>query len=131
MSVAPLARGRMRVLLVDDDPHLRRIGALCLGELGGFEVHEAKDGDEAVSMAAGMLFDAIVLDVMMPRQDGPATLARIRRETPNRETPVVFVTANVRPSEIQKYLALGIKGVIRKPFDPMAMAEQVRALVSA
>jgi len=70
----------------------------------------------------------VLLDVMMPDLDGPATLARFRAEPTLASVPIVFVTAKTMPSELQRFGALGAAGVISKPFDPMRLLEQVRIL---
>lgn len=72
--------------------------------------------------------DLILLDVMMPGMDGPTTLAALRREPTLVDVPVVFITAKVQSSEVEFYTSLGALGVISKPFDPMALADQVRAI---
>ena len=71
----------------------------------------------------------ILLDVMMPRLDGPGTLARLRVLPGLEQTPVIFMTARVQSSERDRYLELGAIGVITKPFDPMTLAGQVRDIL--
>ncbi|MDO9192645.1 MAG: response regulator, partial [Undibacterium sp.] len=68
------------------------------------------------------------LDVMMPNMDGPTTLAGLRNLATTAITPVIFMTAQVQSSELDFYTSLGAIGVIAKPFDPMELSSQVRAL---
>ncbi|MDP2107650.1 MAG: response regulator, partial [Rhodocyclaceae bacterium] len=69
-----------------------------------------------------------LLDVMMPGMDGPTTLQALRRLPAHAATPVAFMTAKVQPAEVAHYTSLGALDVIPKPFDPMALAGQVRAI---
>jgi CheY-like chemotaxis protein len=76
----------------------------------------------------GVLPDLILLDVMMPGMDGPATLAELRKLPATAATPVIFMTAKVQTAEVAYYKSIGAIGVIAKPFDPMLLAQQVRTL---
>jgi CheY-like chemotaxis protein len=67
------------VVLVDDEDDIREIAALALS-LAGWEVVPLSSGTAAVDVVADLLPDAVLLDVMMPGQDGPATLAQLRRD---------------------------------------------------
>jgi two-component system OmpR family response regulator len=120
-----------RVLLVDDEPDIRRIGQLSLQAVGGLSVTLASSGAEALALVRSARPDAILLDVMMPAMDGPTCLAHLRADEATRDIPVLFVTAKVQPQEIDRYLALGAAGIIRKPFDPMTLAHDVRSLLEA
>ncbi len=117
------------VLLVDDDADIRQIGAIALGAVGGLEVLEAQGGLEALQMAREHHPDVILLDVMMPDLDGPMTLAELRRDPVTQGVPVIFLTAKVQASDVQRYISMGAKGAIAKPFDPMTLAGQVRGML--
>lgn len=119
----------MKVLLIDDDPHIRKIGELALRAVGGFAVTCAASGAEGLALACAEPPDVILLDLMMPHMDGVSTLAALQQAEPTASVPVVFFTARVQRSEIEHLLALGAVGAIGKPFDPMNLAAQVRALV--
>lgn len=114
------------VLFVDDDPDIRRIVSLALGEVGGWNVLLAASGAEAVAMAEQHLPDVILLDVMMPAMDGPSTFARLKQSPATAGIAVMFLTANVQRVEVERLASLGARGVIRKPFDPLLLAHQVR-----
>jgi len=118
-----------RVLLVDDEDDIRRIGEISLVHVGGFEVSMASSGAEALELAVSERPDVILLDVMMPGLDGPSTLAALRADARTASIPVVFLTAKVQRQEVERYRSLGALGVIAKPFDPMALPEAVRALL--
>lgn len=125
MSASP------RVLCVEDDPDIRTVAQVALETVGGFTVKICSNGEEALREAEAFAPDLILLDVMMPGMDGPATFAGLRRNPSLDEIPVVFMTAKVRPSEIGHYKSLGAVDVIPKPFDPMALADQIRGLCAA
>ncbi len=118
------------VLLVDDEPDIRTIGSMSLSRVGKLEVRTAASGAEALRMAGETIPDLILLDVMMPEMDGPATLVALRAIPALAATPVIFMTAKVLRDEVDRWLSLGAIGVIRKPFDPMKLPDEVRALVA-
>lgn len=120
-------RAIQKVLLVDDEPDIRRVGQLSLELVGHLRVLLAAGGEEALDLAASEQPDVILLDVMMPRLDGPATLERLRARGETRDIPVIFMTAR-GPADSAEYLARGARGVINKPFDPMTLPQEVLRL---
>ena len=119
-----------RVLLVDDEPDIRRIAQISLEAVGSWKALVAESGALALSLAAAARPDVILLDVMMPGMDGPATLAGLRRDAATAAIPVIFMTAKAQRHEIDHYLRLGAAGVITKPFDPMTLPEQIEEILS-
>lgn len=117
-----------RILYVEDEPDIREIARLALEMVGGFSVRVCESGEEALREAAAFAPDMILLDVMMPGIDGPATLKGLRAQPALARVPAVFMTAKVQPAEVAHYKSLGALDVIPKPFDPMALASQVRAI---
>jgi CheY-like chemotaxis protein len=73
----------------------------------------------------------VVLDVMMPGMDGPSLLRRMRSDPELARIPVIFMTAKVSASETGRLRELSSIGIIAKPFDPMTLGKQVRALWEA
>ncbi len=120
----------LRVLLVDDDEDIRIIGEMALKEVGGMKTYLADSGERAIELACRERPDVILLDVMMPKLDGLATFRRLRDRAETAAIPVVFITAKVQRSEVQRYLELGAIGVIGKPFDPMGLPDELRGIVS-
>jgi CheY-like chemotaxis protein len=116
-------------MIVDDEPDIREIAALSLESLHGWEIVPVGSGGEAVVAAAAQVPDVILLDVMMPGQDGPATLAALRAQESTREVPVVFLTAKAQSRERAALEELGAVGVLAKPFDPMTLGEELSALL--
>jgi CheY-like chemotaxis protein len=120
-----------RILFVEDDLDIQKVAKLALEALGGFSVLTCDSGPRAVAAIAGFAPDLILLDVMMPGMDGPATLKALRQIPGAEAIPAIFMTARVQPTEIAGYRALGAVDVIAKPFDPMRLAETVRGIWSA
>ena len=119
-----------RILHVEDDRSIQAVAKLALETLGGFEVLSCLSGQEALDQVQGFNPDFILLDVMMPGMDGPATLSKLRELVDIEQVPVAFMTAKVQPQEIEQYRQLGAREVIVKPFDPMTLAAQVRDIWS-
>lgn len=117
------------VLLVDDEPDIRQIAELSLRMVGKWDVTSCGAGAEAIERASLAPPDLVLLDVMMPGMDGPETLRRLRAVPRLARVPVIFMTAKAQKHEIDHYLGLGAAGVIVKPFDPMTLAGEIRAIV--
>ena len=120
-----MSRGRL--LLVDDDDDIRAIARMSLTRVGGWEVVVAASAGEAEAAARETPPDAVLLDVMMPDVDGPATLERLRPLIG--AAPVVFLTAKTQSADLERLKSLGAAGVIAKPFDPMRLADELASLI--
>jgi len=118
----------VRVLYVEDEPDIQTVARLALEALGGFTVEICNSGTEALQRAPGFQPQLILLDVMMPGMDGPTTLGRLRELPQFAATPIIFMTAKVQPGEVAGYKELGAVDVIPKPFDPMALSNQVQLI---
>lgn len=116
-----------RILYVDDEDDIREVAAMALELDPELEVRTCASGFEALEVAGDWRPALILLDVMMPAMDGPTTLARLRDHAATADIPVVFITARTQAHEVEQFKALGVKGVMAKPFDPMALAAQTRA----
>ena len=115
----------MRILVVEDDPGLRRsLGATLQEE--GFVVDTAVDGEEGLYKAREGLFDALVLDVMMPKMDGWQVLERLRVD---HAVPVLMLTALDAIPERVKGLDCGADDYLTKPFDSDELVARLRALI--
>ncbi len=112
-----------RVLLVEDDPDIQIIARLALESVGGMDVCVCNSGAEAIDRAARFGPDLILIDVMMPEMDGPATLAALHQLPELAHIPAIFLTARVQRHEVEEYRALGAIDVIAKPFDPMTLSQ--------
>jgi CheY-like chemotaxis protein len=119
----------VHILCVDDEEDIQEVVKLCLELDGGFIIDCCAGGAEALALLAHTKPDLILLDVMMPGMDGPATFAAMKAR--GLDVPVIFMTARVRGAEVSQYLDMGAAGVVPKPFDPVTLASEVRQLWSA
>ncbi len=114
-----------RVLVIDDEGDIREVTQVSLETVAGWEVLTASSGREGVAEARVDQPDAILLDVMMPGMDGLATHQQLQADPATRHIPVIFLTAKVLPGDRRRYIGLGAKGVIAKPFDPLKLPRQM------
>lgn len=116
-----------RVLIVDDDPDIREIAVTGFEIAGGWEIREAASGLEALELARLDPPEVILLDVMMPENDGPTTALMLQADERTRQVPIIFLSAKVHLAERPP----GICGFITKPFDPLALPEAVAEIVAS
>ena len=126
-----MTRERLKVLIIDDDPDVRKIAHVSLTHLGRMDVVEASNAVEGVERAAREQPDVILLDIMMPRTDGVATIANLRREPATSSIPVIFLTARSAEDTQALLRRTGALGLLSKPFDPTTLADQLRSLLGA
>ncbi|GAA3956568.1 response regulator [Allohahella marinimesophila] len=115
-----------KVLHVEDDPSIRTIARLAIEVVGGLTLLSCEDGRSALVQVEEFSPDLILLDVMLPDMDGPAILKALQAQMDLAQTPVLFMTAKVHKTELNRFQALGAFGVIPKPFDPMTLAQTLR-----
>ena len=114
-----------RVLVVDDDGHIRDVMRFTLQQ-GGYQVVEAKDGAAAVTLFDAGGIDLIVLDIVMPESDGLEVCRRIRHKS---RVPIIFVSS--RDEELDRVLGLelGADDYLVKPFSPRELLARVKAVL--
>jgi CheY-like chemotaxis protein len=117
------------ILLVDDEDDIREVAALSLEAVGGWRVSCASGGGSGVAMARAEPPDAILLDVMMPGLDGPATFACLQEDPLTRDIPVILLTAKAQTADRRRFAELGVAGTLTKPFDPMTLTDQITAIL--
>ena len=117
-----------RVMYVEDDPDIQTVAKIALETVGGFSLKICSSGEEALREAEAFAPEMILLDVMMPGMDGLATLESLKENQRLAEVPVVFLSAKTQPAEVAHYKSLGALDVIAKPFDPITLADRVRAI---
>ena len=122
----------LRVLYADDEPDIREVASIALELDGGIELRSVGSGVEALSALERSDWrpHVVLLDVMMPGMDGPAVLAEMRMRPALADLPVIFITARAQTQEQQRFIGLGAIGVITKPFDPMTLARELRAIAA-
>jgi CheY-like chemotaxis protein len=119
----------IRILYVDDESDIREVAQMALELDPEFEVRACASGAEGIEAAAAWQPDLILLDVMMPVMDGPTVLQRLGEIPETAAIPVVFITARTQAKEVDALRELGARGVLAKPFDPMALAGQARGFL--
>lgn len=123
---------RLNFLVVDDHPINRLLVKKVLtNHWPHSQVVEAEDGTQAMAAVQKGRFDAIFMDMVMPKMDGIETTLALRRERDDitRNTPVLGLTANVNPQDLERFKAAGLNDVMLKPFDPVQLCHQIELLI--
>ncbi len=121
----------IHVLVVDDNATNRMVAeSLCV--LLGCTTESAFDGLAALEAVKARPFDVILMDIRMPRMDGLEATRAIRRlQTPARRIPILALTANADPSDVETYIAAGMQGAVEKPVKPEKLAAALDAVLPA
>lgn len=114
---------KIKILVADDEPHIREIVTLYL-EKEGFEVFPAADGEEALETEARTRPDLLLLDVMLPKGSGWEICRSI-----DRQVPVIFLTAKNAEADKLTGFSLGADDYITKPFSPRELVARVKAVL--
>lgn len=114
-----------KVLMVDDDPHIRLITQMSLEGLTKWQVQLAGSGNEALRLLDEERPDLVLLDMSMPGMDGTSVFTEMKRRLGTTIPQVIFMTAKVQSQEVEQYKTMGAAGVISKPFDPMTLPKQI------
>ena len=118
----------LSVVLAEDDPDIQLVAKLAL-KRAGFDVKVVANGQEALDAIRAQPPDVVLLDWMMPELDGPETCRRLKSDPATASIPVIFLTAKSQEAEIQRGLSLGASGYVTKPFDALALGQQVKDIV--
>ncbi len=112
------------VLIVDDDPSIL-LSLEFLMKKAGYAVFIARDGDEALTLVAEHLPDAVLLDIMMPGVDGYEVCRQIKTNPSWQHAKVIMLSAKSRDADIQKARELGADHYVTKPFSTKQLLEEV------
>jgi CheY-like chemotaxis protein len=116
------------VLIVDDDPFIRKLIATTLEDVAGFVLHEAEDGLDALDVARREHPALVFLDVDMPRLDGISTCRELRQAPETRDTTIVMLTAAHGDSVEHSAEQAGADLFLTKPFSPLDLLRLVDSL---
>jgi len=117
-----------RVLVADDEDDVRELVVYRLSR-SGYDVVEARDGEEALRLAGERTPDLLVLDVMMPRIDGYELTRRLRAEPATSRVPVILLTARTQENDVSQGFEAGADDYLKKPFNPDELLARVRAVL--
>ena len=109
------------VLVVDDDPFIRKLVATTLEDVAGFELVEAADGQEALDLAAGDAPALVLLDLDMPRLGGLEACRRLRADPRTAEATIVILTASAGEEAEREAEEAGADLFLTKPFSPLEL----------
>ena len=123
-----MAAKHPRVLVCDDDPDVRMVVGLNL-DLAGMDFAEATGGAKALEYLRDQSWDALVLDLMMPKVDGFAVLEAMRNDGLGAGTAVVVLSAQGSPGSAIEALKVGAHSYLTKPFSPVAVAQALEELI--
>lgn len=120
-----------RVLIVDDSPAMRafvrRIIALSGFESG--ECLEAGDGEEALRLLDSEWVDVVLTDINMPHMNGEELVERLAADELLRSVPVIVISTDATETRVQRLLALGARGYVRKPFQPEELRDELERVL--
>lgn len=118
-----------RILVADDEPHIRRILATLL-EARGYEVDQAGDGNRALEILTGDTpYQMALLDIMMPGRTGLEILKEIRPLPHRADLPLMILTAKGQDADRQAAFALGATDFVTKPFSPKKLLVRIDQLL--
>ena len=109
-----------KILVADDEPSLRFLLRKTL-EGNGYDIHEAKDGKQALTMAQKLLPDMIILDVVMPDLYGSEVCERLRKQPKTAKIPIMILTANKNQYSEEQARESGADYYMTKPFSPLEL----------
>lgn len=115
-----------KILCVEDDRDIQLLLQLALGKLGGFDVLIAASGEEALEQMEDFSPDLLLLDLMLPGMTGLELFEAVRRQPAFARLPALLLTAKLPPIRPDELAAQGVLGVIRKPFDPVLLADMIK-----
>lgn len=120
----------LKILHVEDDLDIQEIAKLSLATIGGFEILQCASGKQALEEAHAFGPDLFLFDVQMPEMSGDILYQKIKVMPDMEDIPAIFMTARAQAKDIDALKELGALDVITKPFDPMTLPDQIRAILA-
>lgn len=118
-----------KILIVDDEAHLRELVQACLEDLAGWQTLTVASGEACLSLLQAQMVNAILLDVSMPGMNGIAVYAQLQADPATQAIPVILLTAKVLPSDRAKFTQMGVAGVISKPIEPLTLVAEISEIL--
>jgi DNA-binding response OmpR family regulator len=119
-----------KILIADDEPNIVAAVEFLL-QRSGYEVHIARDGDEALKLVEACSPDLVLLDVMMPLRSGYEVCKRIRQHPDWRNIKIIMLSAKGRDAEVSKGLSIGADLYVTKPFSTRDLMGKISTLLDA
>ena len=119
---------KKKVLIVDDEPNVRRLSYKILSKK--FDVIEAEDGKQAIEIANTQKPDVILMDMMMPKMDGLTACHAIKKDPATKSIPVIMVTAIGFELNIKLSQQMGATGYVTKPFSPQDLLDKIAQVLA-
>ncbi len=124
-----LAIETKQLLIIDDEETIQTVVKFGIQLTAGWKILTASSGPEGIQVAQRYQPDAILLDVMMPEMDGVATFKALQADATTQLIPVIFLTAKAQAAEKSQLKALGVSGVITKPFNSLDLPGQIAKIL--
>ncbi|BDG60335.1 response regulator [Caldinitratiruptor microaerophilus] len=121
----------MKRILVVDDSNMTRKMVISILSREGYQVDSAGNGLEALERLYQTAYDLVITDINMPQMDGLEFLRQVRQESQYGRLPVLVLSSNSSPEEVQRTLRAGASLYLIKPAPPEKLLESVRALLKA
>lgn len=121
----------MKLLLVDDDPDILALAALSLQTIGGHTVLQASCADTMLDAVNQDTPEAIILDFELDGVSGPELLSLLRERDDLKQQPALFITAKADSLNMDDYKHLGVVGILKKPFEPRTLPNDVQRLLQS
>jgi CheY-like chemotaxis protein len=119
-----------KILIVDDDPLIRKLIHTTLQDVGGFELQEAGDGQQALETAAEIRPDIVFLDYDMPRLNGVETCRRLRSDPVTADATIIMLTGMSDQPAQDRAAHAGADLFLTKPFSPLRLLRLVDELAA-
>lgn len=124
-------RALKRILHIEDVPSIQIVTRIALERIGGFEVLSCASAQAALAEVRAFAPDLILLDVMLPQMDGIELLRQLAGLVDLQQTPVVLLTGHLERERLTELQQMGVREVLQKPFDPLQLTAQLRAVWEA
>ncbi len=122
-----MSEQKFRVLIIEDSPTDQQALSYLLTKRLNCEVDTAPDGSEGLKKLSDQRYSVVFLDMLLPKMNGDAVLAKIRARKETADVPVVIISANSDPQSIKSVLKMGVYDYILKPYNKASTIERLAA----
>lgn len=117
-----------KILYAEDEPDIQMVVEAVVQAMSSYEIKICANGKLLLDCVEEYKPDLILLDVMMPEMDGPATFKNLKANEKTKDIPVVFMTAKAQAHEVKIFEESGAIGIITKPFDPVNLCSEIEKI---